>query len=74
MPGINDYEENFEALSDIIKAHDCVDSVELLPFRKICQTKYDEMGIEFPFGGIDEANSLTVRETERRLKENIWKR
>lgn len=74
VPGINDYEENFEALSDIIKEHKCVDSVELLPFRKICKTKYDEMGIEFPFGGIAEADSLAVREVERKIKENIWKR
>lgn len=74
VPGINDYEKNFEALSDIIKEHKCVDSVELLPFRKICETKYNEMGIEFPFGSIAEADSRAVREVERKLKENIWKR
>lgn len=74
VPGINDYEENFAALSDVIKVCKCVDSVELLPFRKICKTKYDEMGIEFPFGDIAEADSQTVREFERKLKEDIWKR
>ncbi len=74
VPGVNDYEENLDALAEIIKAHECVDSVELLAFRKICQTKYDEMGIEFPFGAVPEADTQSVRESERKLKEEIWKR
>ncbi|MBE5779356.1 MAG: pyruvate formate lyase-activating protein [Clostridiales bacterium] len=54
IPGLNDNEENTAALLAIAKAHPCVDKVELLPFRKICQTKYDMMKIPFPFGGIPE--------------------
>ena len=42
-------EENIKKLSKIAKAYQCVDKVELLPFKKICQTKYDNMGIKFPF-------------------------
>ena len=29
--------------------HENVTFAELLPFRKLCKTKYDDMGIEFPF-------------------------
>ena len=50
IPSLNDDEENIRALKEIAKAHPCVDKIELLPFRKICQTKYDAMKIEFPFG------------------------
>ncbi|MBE5781681.1 MAG: pyruvate formate lyase-activating protein [Clostridiales bacterium] len=49
IPTLNDTEENILALLCIAKTHPCVDKIELLPFKKICQTKYDSMGIPFPF-------------------------
>ncbi len=48
IPTMNDSEENILQLKEIAKNHPCVDKVELLPFKKICQTKYDEMKIPFP--------------------------
>lgn len=53
VPTLNDNEENIKRLSDIAKSHSCVEKVELLPFRKICKSKYDNMGIEFPFEKYD---------------------
>ena len=53
IPTLNDDEENIKRLRDIAKAHSCVEKVELLPFRKICKSKYDNMGIEFPFEKYD---------------------
>ena len=50
IPTVNDDRENMLELKEIINRYPCVDKVELLPFRKICQTKYDSMKIEFPFG------------------------
>ena len=52
IPTVNDTEENILKLYDIAKEHKCVDKIELLPFHKICQTKYDQMDIEFPFAEI----------------------
>lgn len=49
IPTINDTEENIEKLNSILKNYSCVDRVELLPFKKICQVKYDQMNIPFPF-------------------------
>ena len=54
IPTLNDTEESVTALRHIAAAHPCVDSVELLPFRKICQVKYDEMGLDFPFAHLPE--------------------
>lgn len=54
IPTVNDTAENVTALRAIAAAHPCVDGVELLPFRKICQVKYDEMGIPFPFAHLPE--------------------
>ncbi len=54
IPTRNDTEANIAALREVVAAHPCVDGVELLPFRKICQVKYDDMGIPFPFAHLPE--------------------
>ena len=54
IPTVNDSEEQVAMLRTIAQSHANVDKVELLPFRKICQVKYDNMGIEFPFSHIPE--------------------
>ena len=54
IPTLNDNEENVLKLKAIAEKHSCVVKTELLPFRKICQVKYDKMGIEFPFGNLPE--------------------
>ncbi len=60
IPTINDNTENIKGLKRIAGEHPCVDKVELLPFKKICQTKYDSMGIHFPFGHLPAADSDTM--------------
>lgn len=67
IPGINDDENNVKKLSLIAKSHKCVDKIELLPFKKICQTKYDSMNIDFPFAHIAEPD----KETMNKLKNTI---
>lgn len=63
IPTVNDTEDNVQKLKAIAQKHPCVDTVELLPFRKICQTKYDAMGLNFPFG----EKSEPTKETMQRL-------
>lgn len=53
IPTLNDNEENITKLRALRDAHKCVDKIELLPFKKICMTKYDDMKIDFPFAHID---------------------
>lgn len=60
IPTLNDSEENIAKLNEIIKSHSCVDKVELLPFKKICQTKYDNMQKEFPFAKFDTPTKETM--------------
>ncbi len=57
IPTLNDSESNILKLKSIAEAHRLVDKIELLPFRKICQTKYSEMGIEFKFAQLPEPDS-----------------
>ena len=61
IPSVNDGEENISKLKEIVAKHKCVDKVELLPFRKICKVKYDNLGIEFPFGRKDEPSPESMK-------------
>ncbi len=60
IPTLNDNEKNIERLNEIIRENSCVDTVELLPFKKICQTKYDSMNLEFPFAHIPTPTKETI--------------
>ncbi len=65
IPTLNDTGENLLALKEIANRHGCVDHIELLPFRKICQVKYDNMGIPFPFGHLPEPSAEKMKELNR---------
>lgn len=67
IPTLNDNEENMLALREIAKQHACVDKVELLPFRKICQVKYDKLGIAFPFADLSEPSRESMLALEKIL-------
>lgn len=60
IPTINDTKENVLALKKIAKKYSCVQKIELLPFKKICQSKYDNLGIAFPFREINEPTESTM--------------
>ncbi len=64
IPTINDDKENILKLKEIVSLYPCVDKVELLPFRKICQVKYDDMSIPFPFRDINEPTKRKMEELE----------
>ena len=67
IPTLNDTEENILALKATAKKYNCVDKIELLPFRKICQVKYDKMEREFPFAHIPEPDRETMEKLNRFL-------
>ena len=67
IPTVNDSEAQILELRRIAKDHANVDKVELLPFRKICQVKYDNMGIKFPFSHIPEPTKEQMSRLERVL-------
>ncbi len=68
IPTHTDNEENVKKLKDIADKNPCVDKIELLPFRKICQTKYDNMGIEFRFGNLPEPSVDTMNKLNKIIK------
>ena len=67
IPTVNDTEEQIAALGRIAAIHPNVDKVELLPFRKICQVKYDSLEMEFPFAHIPEPTKERMQLLEQAL-------
>ena len=67
IPTLNDNEDNILSLKKIAKNHSVVDKVELLPFKKICQVKYDSLGLIFPFADIPEPKAKDIARLEHIL-------
>ena len=68
VPGVNDTGENVEALNRLIAGHPQVKRVQLLPFKKICKTKYGQMGIPFPFDRYPHCPPERAKELEKAVK------
>lgn len=49
IPTLNDTDDSAEFLNALAEKHPCVDKIELLPFQKICEVKYRELGLPFRF-------------------------
>lgn len=67
IPTLNDTEENILKLREIKDKYSCIDKTELLAFKKICQVKYDKMGIEFPFADIPTPDKETMVKLEKMI-------
>lgn len=67
IPTLNDSNKDILNLKEIKSRYSCIDKAELLAFKKICQVKYDNMGIEFPFSHIPTPNKETMLRLENLL-------
>ena len=68
IPSINDNKDNILKLKELVNNYFNVDKIELLPFRKICQTKYDKLNIIFPFGHLPTPNAELMNELNKLIK------
>ena len=67
IPTLTDNESSVKFLAELRRNYEYVDKIELLPFRKICQVKYDEMKIDFPFAHIPAAGPDVIKNLEQLL-------
>lgn len=68
IPTLNDDENNVKKLKNIADKYTVVDKIELLPFRKICQTKYDNLNLKFRFENIPEPTPDTMNKLNRYIE------
>ena len=68
IPTLNDSEQNVAFLRELVASHPCIDTVELLPFKKICAVKYEQMGIPFRFADYDEPSQAVVLEMQKQIQ------
>lgn len=62
VPGINDNEDSINALVEFLKDYKNIKKTELLPFRKLCIPKYENMGIPFPLADTPEMKQERIDE------------
>ena len=67
IPTLNDTPESMAFLNTLRGQFACVDGIELLPFKKICKSKYDNLGIEFPFEGYETPTKEKMKELQALL-------
>lgn len=68
IPTLNDSESDVMELCKVLKPFSsCIEKIEFLPFKKICQTKYDSMGKVFRFGNIAAMDVERVKELQSKI-------
>ena len=67
VQGFNDTEENISMLRTLLAPYHNIQKIELLPFRKLCKEKYDEMGIPFRFDSYPETPQAVVEALSAKL-------
>lgn len=70
IPEINGNEDDIIHLKKLIKPFGSVDKIELLPFKKICITKYETLDIKFPFEQMREPSREEMEKLNSILKAN----
>lgn len=65
VPDKNDAKEKLIALASLAKRWGV--GLRFLPFRKLCEQKYEELALEFPYGSFREAEDEDVKKAEKAL-------
>ena len=67
--GLNDTEDNIKRLKELIHDKKCIQKIELLPFHKMCESKYKELGLPFPFAHFSEPSKEKINELNKILQD-----
>ena len=69
VPGMTDEEESIKQIYSLAKTAKNLKKIELLPFRKLCLQKYDELGFEFPLRDTPECSQDTIEKLKQLISE-----
>lgn len=71
VPHINDDESNIVKLLELLKDYGNVKKIELLPFRKLCVPKYENLGIPFPLADTPEMPQREIDELYKLVPDKL---
>lgn len=61
IPSLNDNIENINFLKSLKNTYKCIDNIELLPFKKMCESKYNNLNIDFKFKDKNEPDEVLMK-------------
>ena len=67
IKGLNDTLESIKRLKELVSPYKCVEEIELLPFRKLCVSKYEKLGLDFPLKETPETTQKEIDELKKFL-------
>ena len=67
IKGLNDTPESIKRLKELVSSFNCVREIELLPFRKLCVSKYEKLGLDFPLKETPETTQKEIDELKKFL-------
>lgn len=65
VPGMTDSEDSVKQVAALAKKAKKLVGIELLPFRKLCEQKYKELGLAFPLVDTPECDANTIEKLKR---------
>ncbi len=68
VPELNDSEEAINRLNEIISGYPNIEDVELIPFKKLCLEKYQDMGLDFKLKDTDEMSHSKLLDLKKIVK------
>lgn len=71
IPNLNDDESSIKKVFDLKMQYSCIEKIELLPFRKLCLEKYENMGIDFPLKNTPEAKQDFIDEMQKKYNNSL---
>ena len=68
VPNLTDSKENIIKISKLANSYSNLEKLELLPFSKLCMSKYESMGIEFPLKDTPSATAQVINDLYNIIK------
>ena len=68
VPGLTDSVEYLNRLYEKAYSYKNVQKVELVPFKKLCKSKYEQLGIEFEFDKYPQMSSEQINKITEKIK------
>lgn len=68
VPDVTDNEDYVKSLALFCKNYSVIERIDLLPFKNLCQSKYDELGLPFPMEKAEPVSSQRAKDLEKYLQ------